>query len=85
MIPDTENPQEAKRVYPGKPARHALADPGRYFTQCPQCWFSRPLFTFHRNHPGSRIVSKQGNYKLTVDVKLAIYLNTFHKSCFTKY
>ena len=41
MFPDTENPQEAKRVYPGKPARHAYADPGRYFTQSPHCWFSR--------------------------------------------
>ena len=35
MIPETENPQEAKSVYPGKPARHAEADPGRYFTQSP--------------------------------------------------
>ena len=40
MIPETENPQEAKSVYPGKPVRHAYADPGRYFTQSPQCWFS---------------------------------------------
>ena len=31
-IPETENPQEAKRVYPGKPARIAQADPVRYFT-----------------------------------------------------
>ena len=23
VIPETENPQEAKSVYPGKPARHA--------------------------------------------------------------
>ena len=29
MISKTENPQEAKLVYPGKPARHAYADPGR--------------------------------------------------------
>ena len=35
MIPETENPQEAKSVYPGK---HAQADLGRYFTQR---WFSR--------------------------------------------
>ena len=41
MIPETENPQEAKNVYPGNPARHAQADPGRYFTQRPQCWVSR--------------------------------------------
>ena len=41
MIPETENPQETKIVYPGKPARHAYADLGRYFTQSPQCWFSR--------------------------------------------
>ena len=27
MIPETENPQEAKSVYPGEPARHAQADP----------------------------------------------------------
>ena len=27
MIPDIENPKEAKSVYPGKPARHAYADP----------------------------------------------------------
>ena len=33
MVPDTENPQEAKSVYPGKPARHAQADMGQYFTQ----------------------------------------------------
>ena len=41
MIPETEHLQEAKSVCPGKPARHASADPGRYFTQSPQCWFSR--------------------------------------------
>ena len=41
MIPETKKSQEAKRVYPGKPARHALADPGRYFTQDPHCWLSR--------------------------------------------
>ena len=39
MIPETENAQEAKNVYPGKPARHAYADPGLNFTQSPQCWF----------------------------------------------
>ena len=27
-IPETEKTLEAKSVYPGKPARHALADPG---------------------------------------------------------
>ena len=41
MIPETENPQEAKRVYPGKLARHALVDPDRYITHSPQCCFSR--------------------------------------------
>ena len=41
MIPETENPLEVKSVCPGKPARHALANPGRYFTQSPHCWFSR--------------------------------------------
>ena len=41
MIPETENPQEANSVLPGKPALHAYADPDRYFTQSPQCWFSR--------------------------------------------
>ena len=41
MTPETENPQEAKSFNPGKPVRHAYADPGRYFTQSPQCWFSR--------------------------------------------
>ena len=40
MIPETENLQEAKSVRLGYPARHALADPGRYFTQSPHCWFS---------------------------------------------
>ena len=43
MIPETEYPQEANSVQPGKPARHASADPGRYFTQSPQCWFSRGM------------------------------------------
>ena len=33
IIPETEKPQEAKRVCLDKPARHAFADPGRYFTQ----------------------------------------------------
>ena len=34
MIPETENPQEAKSVYPGTcmPAQHAKADPDRYVT-----------------------------------------------------
>ena len=41
MIPEMENPQEAKSVYPGKPARYAKADPGRYFTQSPMFVFSR--------------------------------------------
>ena len=39
MIPETENPQEAKSVHLCKPAQHAYADPGRYFTQSPQYWF----------------------------------------------
>ena len=39
MIREAENPQEAKSVYPGKPARHTYADQGRYFTQIPHCWF----------------------------------------------
>ena len=34
MIPETENPQEAKSVCPAK------ADLGRYITQIQQCWFS---------------------------------------------
>ena len=41
MTPERENPEEAKIVRPYKPARHAQADPCRYFTQRPQCWFSR--------------------------------------------
>ena len=41
MIPETENLQEAKGVYKGKPTRHAKADPGRYFTQSQHCWLSR--------------------------------------------
>ena len=41
MMSETENPQQATSVYPGKPVRHAYADPGPYFTQNPQCWFSR--------------------------------------------
>ena len=36
MIPEVENPQEAKSVCPDLPARHAFADPGRYFTQSPR-------------------------------------------------
>ena len=40
MIPETENPQEAKSVYPGKAVWHAQADPGRYITRRLQCWFS---------------------------------------------
>ena len=41
MIHETENPQYAKSVCPGKPARTAHADLGRYFTQAPHCWISR--------------------------------------------
>ena len=41
MIPETENPQEAKRVCPGSPARHGWADPGQYFSLSQKCWFSR--------------------------------------------
>ena len=41
MIHETENPKEAKSIYPGKPTRKAYADPGRYFTQSTQCWFYR--------------------------------------------
>ena len=41
MIQETENPQLAKSVYLCKPVRYAYADLGRYFTQSPQCWFSR--------------------------------------------
>ena len=40
MIHETENPQEANGVCLGSPARQAYADPGRYITQSPQCWFS---------------------------------------------
>ena len=35
MILEKKNPQEAKSIYPGNPARHAKADPGRYFTLSP--------------------------------------------------
>ena len=48
MIPETENLQNAKSVYPGKPARRAKADPSRYFTQSPQCWFY--YGTAHNNY-----------------------------------
>ena len=41
MMPEAENPQEPKSVCLDQPAQHALADPGRYFTQNPQCLFSR--------------------------------------------
>ena len=41
MIPETYHPQESKSVCPGRPALHAKTDPGRYFTQSPQCLFSR--------------------------------------------
>ena len=40
MIPETEIPQEVKRVYPGKPVWHAQPDPDRHFMQSPQCWLS---------------------------------------------
>ena len=33
MTPEIENPQEAKSVYPGMPARPAYTDRGRYFKQ----------------------------------------------------
>ena len=41
MIPETENPQEVKRVCRDQPARNAQADLGRHFTQCSDCQFSR--------------------------------------------
>ena len=41
MIHETETPQEAKSVYPGSLRGMLLTDPGRYFTQRPQRWFSR--------------------------------------------
>ena len=41
MIPVTKNPQVAKSVYPGTPARHAQVDQARYITQGQHCWFSR--------------------------------------------
>ena len=31
MVPETEDPQEPKSVYPGKPVRQAKAYQGRYF------------------------------------------------------
>ena len=48
MTPETENPQETKSVCPGKPARHALAEPDQYFTQNPQLLLSGGgSFTFY--------------------------------------
>ena len=41
MIVETENLQAAKSICPGQPAKHVQADPGRFFAQSPQCWFSR--------------------------------------------
>ena len=32
-----------KSFCPGKPAWHAKVDPGRCFTQSPQCWFSHGM------------------------------------------
>ena len=65
MIPETENPQEANSVCLGKPPRHAYADPGRYFTQSPQCCFSHGTaqithsFIFSRGN-GQREVNRIG-------------------------
>ena len=52
MIPETENPKEAKSVFPGKPARHDYADPDQYITQRPFCWFSHGTahLTFRWRH-----------------------------------
>ena len=53
MIPETENTQKAKSVYPGKPARHAKADLGRYITQF---WFSRGMTHMsYADVPGRRM------------------------------
>ena len=41
MNPGIANPQEAKRVCLDSLALHVYADPGRYCTLSPQCWFSR--------------------------------------------
>ena len=55
MIPETENPQEAKSFFSGKPARHAYAHPGRYFTQSPQCCFSLGAAHMYFTHHSSQV------------------------------
>ena len=43
IISETENQLEAKSACPDQRARHAKADPGRYFSKSPHCWFSRGM------------------------------------------
>ena len=61
MSPETEN-QEVKIAYPGKPARHAYANPGRYFTQKSQCWFSRGTAHIWRTRDNSDVLFNSNRF-----------------------
>ena len=68
MFPETEHPQEAKRVYPGKHARTAQADPDRYFTQSPRrmCIIKVKVsdkYISRKRRSGSCSYSRLGNQK----------------------
>ena len=64
MIPETDNPQKVKSLYPGKPGRHVQADPGRYFTQNPQCWILR----------GTAHLQNLASWKQKFDTELNLFI-----------
>ena len=71
MIPDTQNLQEAKSVYPSKPVRPASVDPARYFAQSPKCWF--PRGTAH-------IQSSESEKCYVADMKIHITLHCKYRT-----
>ena len=81
MIPETENPQETKSVYPGKPAQHVKAYPGRNFTQ-------GPLFCFSRGtaHLSFYIILNRGLEKgARTGIVLSLYLLFLNQTLYCEY
>ena len=70
MYHETENPQETKNCLSMLTCAACLGRSGRYFTQSPQCWFSRGTALMH-------IKITDIDLNLLTDTKYDCYLSMY--------
>ena len=74
MISETNNRQDVKSVYPGKPVRYAYAYPGRYITQSPQCFVFLQDGPYVTNDRRSIIAVMSSTVKVLTIVDIRLHL-----------